>query len=197
MANFATQLLRARGRSLSRPGSSPFDIDVSITAKGDVINRLSALPDKLQRKGAVRASRLAMRVALNAARASARGFDDPASGEKIWRNVAIQNSSRQGKRIGGVVMRLGVMGGAKQYANTRQNRREQRVGRTYKTAGSKNNPGGDTWYWRFLELGTQRTSAQEFLVPALQENAQLIEGLLAEYLEREIEKLTPNEPTPV
>lgn len=197
MANFATQLLRAKGRSLSAPGSSPFDVDVSITAKGDVIRRLSALPDKLQKKGAVRASRLAMRVALNAAKAAARGFDDPASAERIWRNVAIQNSSRQGKRIGGVVMRLGVMGGAKQYANTRQNRRQQRVGQTYKTAGSKNNPGGDTWYWRFLELGTRRTSAQEFLVPALQQNAQLIEGLLAEYLEREIEKLTPNVPTAI
>ena len=83
MASFATQLLRARGRSLSRPGSSPFDLDVSITAKGDVINRLSALPDKLQKKGAVRASRLAMRVALNAARASARGFDVKATDEKI------------------------------------------------------------------------------------------------------------------
>lgn len=197
MASFATQLLRSRGREASRPGSGLFDVDVSITAKGDVINRLSALPDKLQRKGAVRAARLAMRVALNAAKASARGFDDPVSAERIWRNIAIQNSARAGKRIGGVVMRLGVMGGAKSYANTRQNRRQGRVGRTYKTGGSKGNPGGDTWYWRFLELGTRRTSAQAFLVPALQENAQLIEGLLAEYLEREIEKLTPHVPTAV
>lgn len=198
MANFATQLLRARSRSLSRPGSSsPFDVDVTITSKGDVINRLSQLPDKLQKKGAVRASRLAMRVALNAAKAAARGFDDPQSAERIWRNVVIQNSARQGKRVGGVVMRLGVMGGAKQYGDTRENRRKGRVGQTYKTLGSKNNPGGDTWYWRFLELDPRRTRAQPFLVPALEQNAQLIEGLLAQYLEREIERLTPNVPAAI
>ena len=191
MANFATQLLRARGRSLSRPGASPFDVDVKITVSPDLLNRLSTLPDKLQKKGAVRASRKAMRVALNAARAAARGLDDKTTAEKIWRNIAIQNSPRQGRREGGVVMRLGVRGGAKQYARTRENVRKQRVGKTYKTLGDKGNPGGDTWYWRFLELGTERMTETEFLQPALRDNAVMIEGLLAEYLEREIELLTP------
>jgi HK97 gp10 family phage protein len=177
--------------------SSLFDFDVQITAKGDVIDRLSKLPDKLQKKGAVRASRLAMRVALNAAKAAARNLDDKKTGEQIWRNLALQNSPRSGRRIGGVVTRLGVRGGARQYADTRENRRKGRVGGTYKTLGDKGNPGGDTWYWRFLELGTKRMGKQEFLTPALEDNAQMIEGLLAEYLEREIEKLTPNVPTAV
>lgn len=189
--SFATRLLQTRSRALSRPDAGLIDFDVKVTVSPDLLNRLSTLPDKLQKKGVVRAARKAMRVALNAAKAAARGFDDPESAERIWRNVAIQNSSRQGRQVGGVVMRLGVRGGAKQYAKTRENVRKRRVGQTYKTLGSKDNPGGDTWYWRFLELGTRRTAAQEFLQPALRENAVMIEGLLAEYLEREIELLTP------
>lgn len=189
MAISALQLLRARGRSMSGPGG--FDVDVKITVSPTLLNRLSTLPDKLQKKGAVRAARKAMRVALNSAKAAARGLDDPESAEKIWRNLAIQNSPKQGRREGGVVMRLGVRGGAKRYADTRENRRKGRVGGTYKTLGSKGNPGGDTWYWRFLELGTERMTEREFLQPALKENAVMIGGLLAEYLEREIELLTP------
>ncbi len=168
------------------------DVEFRLTGSHDLIRRFSELPDKLQKKGATRAVRKAMRPALNAARAIARGFDDPESTERIWRNLAIQNATRSGRRVRGVVMRLGIIGGARQYANTRQNRRKRRVGETYLGGGDKNAPGGDTWYWRFLELGTQRMSAQAFLVPALRENALLIEGLLAEYLEREIELLTPN-----
>lgn len=171
--------------------SSPFDFEVKLTVSPTLLDRLATLPDKLQKKGAVRASRKAMRVALNAARAAARNLDDPDSAERIWKNVAIRNSSRQGRQVGGVVMRLGVMGGAKSYAKTRENVRKGRVGKTYRTGGSKGNPGGDTWYWRFLELGTRRADAKEFLQPALSENATMIEGLLAGYLEREIELLTP------
>lgn len=168
-----------------------FDVDVKLTVSPTLLDRLSSLPDKLQKKGAVRASRKAMRIALNAARAAARGLDDPESAEQIWRNLAIQNSPRQGRREGGVVMRLGVRGGARQYTNTRENRRKGRVGATYRMLGDKKNPGGDTWYWRFLELGTERMPAHGFLQAALRDNAWAVEAVLAEYLEREIELLVP------
>lgn len=168
-----------------------FDFDVKVTASPGLLDRMSKLPDKLQKKGAVRATRKAMRSALNAARAGARRFDNPASSEQVWKNLAIQNSPRQGRRVGGVVMRLGVRGGARQYANTKENVRKRRAGKTYKSGGDKGNPGGDTWYWRLLELGTRRTRVQEFLVPALRNNAQVIESALADGLEREIVLLTP------
>jgi HK97 gp10 family phage protein len=163
--------------------SSLFDFDVKITAKGDVIDRLSKLPDKLQKKGARKASRDAMNLVRNVARAAARGLDDSDSPQVIWRNIATQESARGGRRIGGVVMRVGVRGGA-QYSESLAQK-------------SADNPGGYTWYWRFLEHGTKRTNKQEFLLPALEDNAQKVEALLAEYLEREIEKLTPNVPTAV
>lgn len=172
------------------------NFEIRITGAKDLLDRMSQLPDKLQKKGAVRASRKAMRIALNAARAAARELDDRESVEQIWRNVALQNSPRQGRQVGGVVMRLGVLGGARKYGDTRENRRKQRVGRTYRTGGSKNNPGGDTWYWRFLELGRKGVAKQEFLVPAVMGNAQTIEGTLAQQLEREIELLTPKANAP-
>jgi HK97 gp10 family phage protein len=153
------------------------DVEVTITGAQDLISRLSTLPDKLQKKGAVRASRDAMRVALNAAQAAARKLDDAGSPEAIWRNLALQNSPRQGRREGGVVIRLGVRGGA-QFSKER-------------APTASGNPGGYTWYWRFLELGREGFAAREFLQPALRNNAVMIEGLLADFLELEIVKLTP------
>ena len=168
-----------------------FDVDVKFTASAGLLDRLATLPDKLQKKGAVRASRAAMKVALNAARAAARALDDPDTPERIWKNLAVQNSPRQGRRVGGVVMRLDVRGGARQYADTRENRRKGRVGHSHATGGDKGNPGGDTWYWRFLELGTRGIDPKPFLIPALEDNAGAIETLLADSLEREIQLLTP------
>ena len=67
-------------------------------------------------------------------------------------------------------MRVGVRGGARSYAATRENVRSGRVGQQYATDGSKDNPGGETFYWRFVELGTSRTAAKPFLRPALNNN---------------------------
>lgn len=170
---------------------SDFDISVDVSGVDGLIDRLSGLPDKLQRKGARAAARKAMNIVRNAARAGARGLDDPETKESIWRNITTQDSPRGGKRIGGVHMRVGVRGGARQYADTRQNRRRGRVGSSYATLGDKSNPGGDTWYWRFLELGTKRTPAHPFLLPALERRAQEVTTVLSTELWKQIEKLTP------
>lgn len=182
MATFFAE--RFRRRAFSR--GNAFDVSVEITGAADVISRLSKLPDKLQKKGAVRASRAAMRIAVNAAKANSRKLDDKQSPERIWRNIAPQNATRKGRQVGGVVIRVGVRGGAQKYANTKENRRKGRVGKKYKTGGDKSNPGGDTWYWRFLEFGTAKMAAQPFLLPALANNAAAIEAKLATELDREI-----------
>jgi HK97 gp10 family phage protein len=41
----------------------------------------------------------------------------------------------------------------------------------YKGKG-KGNPGGDTFYWRFLEFGTEHSEAKPFLRRALEDNSQ-------------------------
>ena len=68
------------------------------------------------------------------------------------------------------------------YANTTANRRQNRVGQSYATAGSSDNPGGDTWYWRFQELGTSRQAARPFLRPALNNNIDSVQdGFVTDY----------------
>ena len=154
-----------------------FDFDVKVTTSPGLIDRISTLPDKLQKKGAVAAARSAMKLVVNAARAGARSLDDAETREKIWKNIISQNSPRTGKRIGGVAMRVGVRGGAA-YVKGRET-----------SAGG--NPGGYTWYWRFLELGAQNVQRQEFLLPALERNAQAVTDKLARELDAQITKLTP------
>lgn len=116
-----------------------------------VIDELSKLSKKLQRKTAVNAARRAMVPIRDAAKANARKLDDPKTKNKIYRNIAIQQRSRMGRRIGGVVMSVGVRG----------------CGRKGGTGA-----GWDTFYWRFLEFGTARTRAKPFLRPAFGESQQ-------------------------
>jgi HK97 gp10 family phage protein len=153
------------------------DFEIKITGARDLIDRMSKLPDKLQKKGAVAAARKAMRLVVNAARAEARNLDDPETREIIPKNIVSQNSPKGGRRIGGVVMRVGVRGGA---AYSEQMK-----------AKAASNPGGYTWYWRFLELGTGQITAEPFLLPAMERNAQAVESTLAAELEAQLVKLTP------
>lgn len=119
----------------------------------------------------------------------AQEFDDPNTKRSIYRNVAIQYSARQSRQIGGVVMRVGIRGGAKRYVNTRENRRKRRVGQEYLGGGDKSAPGGDTFYWRFLEFGTEKMGARPFLRPALENNAQAVSDLLTMNVNRDLDEL--------
>jgi HK97 gp10 family phage protein len=154
-----------------------FDFDVKVTTSPGLLDRMSTLPDKLQKKGAVAAARQAMWIVANAARADARNSDDPDTAEVIAKNIAPNNSPRGGRRIGGVAMRVGVRGGAA-FSKERE-------------AKAADNPGGYTWYWRFLELGAQRVPREEFLLPAMKRNAQAVMDKLATEMEAQILKLAP------
>jgi HK97 gp10 family phage protein len=105
----------------------------------------------------LRAARLAGRRAINivrdAAIANAMMLDDPESKEEIWKNISVKYDGRALKRTGDLRFSVGVLGGAKKSEN-------------------KNNPGGDTWYWRFLEFGvpSRGIAPKPFLRPALKDN---------------------------
>ena len=134
----------------------------------DVTAKMRELSNpRKQKNAATRSARKAMAVVRKAAVANAKALDDSNSPERIWKNIQVKASKT---KQGFVLMKVGVRGGAMSYANTTANRRANRVGETYATAGSKENPGGDTWYWRFVELGTSRTAAKPFLRPALNNN---------------------------
>jgi HK97 gp10 family phage protein len=110
-------------------------------------------------------------------------LDDPSTSEKIAANVAVRFSSRLFKAKGDIGFRVGIMGGARQYSNSRDNQRRGRAGQTYETGGDKGNPGGDTWYWRLREFGTETSAASPFMRPAMASAVPVIPGMFAsEYM---------------
>lgn len=154
-----------------------------------LIDRMSKLTPKLQQATGRKSARRAMAIVRDAARERVRSLDDPESPQRIWKNVYIQQSRRQSAAVGGVVMRVGILGGARQYGDTRANRRSGRAGKSYATAGDKGNPGGDTWYWRFLEFGTRKMDARPFLLPALVGSAQSVLDKLTSELNNDLDTL--------
>ena len=147
-------------------------MEVNLTGAEQLLKRLQALGDEnLQRKMARRALRKGAIIFRDAARENARRLDDPQTRESIARNIAIRESRRGGAAAGGVMLRVGVLGGAK------------------KTQGT-GHPGGDTFYWRFLEFGTKKMAAQPFLRPVLAQKAQQATDAVAADLERALDKLT-------
>ena len=132
-----------------------------------------------------------MNIVKKAAVQNAKALDDKDSPEKIWKNIITKTGKTKG--VDGVVMKVGVKGGARNYGTNADNRRAGRVGRRYQTQGDKKNPGGDTWYWRFEEFGTATNNAHPFLRPALNNNIDAVRAEFtrsySEELDKEIAKL--------
>lgn len=100
-----------------------------------------------------------------------------ASGARLIRDEARQRAPRDtGAMAANIVMKrdrdpkreganerytVGVRGGARRYAKTKRNVRKGRAGKEYETAGN-------TYYWRFIEFGTERQKARPFLRPAFE-----------------------------
>lgn len=142
------------------------------------IKRLEALGGREGKNAARRALRRGANVVLKDARERARRLDDPQTPENIARNLTMRGGgSRRERRVGGVMMRVGVRGGA---------RNMEKYGE-FKGRG-KANPGGDTWYWRLLEFGTAKMAARPFMRPALQNNTQAATAAFANALGAEIDK---------
>lgn len=159
---------------------------MAIDGLDKVLRNLRELPVRAKKNALVRSVRKGANVVRNKARGNAAKVDDKLTPEVISKNIVTQYASKTSRATGDTVFRVGVMGGAKQYGNTRLNRRRQRVGKTYETTGGKGNPGGDTWYWRFLEFGTSKMAAKPILRPAAEEGATEAFEVVAQDLERQI-----------
>lgn len=151
-----------------------------------VINRMRQLSNpRKQKNAATRAARKAMAVVRKEAVANAKRLDDKETGERIWKNITIKPSKTKN---GFVLMRVGVRGGARSYAATRENVRSGRVGQQYATAGSSGNPGGDTWYWRLIETGRSGVPARPFLRPALNNNMEVVRSSFVDDFSAQLDK---------
>lgn len=150
--------------------------NVTFDIKGldSVLAKMKNVSDDVKYKGGRFALRKAAQVVRDSARAKALLLDDPITAQNISKNIVERWSSKSFKRTGNLMFRVGVTGGARQYADTKENRRKHRAGDDYSNSGpliSKSGaPGGDTFYWRFIEFGTQKNRAKPFMRPAFEQN---------------------------
>jgi HK97 gp10 family phage protein len=143
-------------------------IQFQLTGLDSLLGKLDAISYETKYKGGRSALRKAAQLVRDKARDNAKRVDDPRSAEDISKNIVERWNGRRFKTTGDLAFRVGVLGGARQYANTKANVRRGRAGQEYITGGDKSNPGGDTYYWRFLEFGTAKMRAQPFMRPALE-----------------------------
>lgn len=130
-------------------------VTTSITGADEIVRKLKLLPERVGRNAMRRALRKGANVIRDQARVNAKALDDNLTREAIWKNIITQGMGRKRERqAGGVGMRVGVLGGA-------------RLRR-----GDTGTPGGNTTYWRFVEMGTSKIAARPFLRSAASSSAE-------------------------
>lgn len=154
--------------------------EFDITGVDGVIARLKTLDFEVKRKTGRSALRKAAQVVQKAAIANAQSINDPKTSEEIAKNIAIRWNGKLYKRTQNLGFRVGVMGGAKGAAKA--------SGEFAGKGKAKNNPGGDTFYWRFVEYGTKDIPAHPFMRPALENNIQAATTEFATQFEKGIER---------
>lgn len=157
-----------------------FDAKWDLKGAAAVVNKLAEIPAALRGKVGRQAAGRAMSVVRKAAKANAMALDDPLTGNKIAANIAQRPDSKYQRRTGDVKIRVGVLGGARNY----EAYGELRTGKS-----AKENPGGDTFYWRFLEFGTELARARPFMRPALENNVEAVEAKFGAEVEKAIDRI--------
>lgn len=147
-------------------------ISVRLQGLKAATDKMVGLAPKLRRSGLRKAARQAMNIVRDDAKARARALDDPETAEKVWKNIVTQESARQGRREGGVVMKVGIRGGASSNQHSKD---------------ASGNPGGDTRHWRYLEFGTQYTPPAPFMRPAFSTNVNAVTDRFVQVFVQEID----------
>lgn len=150
-------------------------VDVKVDGMEELHQRLKNLTTATRKEGGRFALRKAAGVIKEEAVQNAAKFDDKATPEQIAKNIAVRWNARVNRVSGDLGYRIGVLGGAKRRARERiaKKRRKSKSGLSLEQLGEisgkgKDNPGGDTWYWRFLEFGRAGMRAQPFLRQAME-----------------------------
>lgn len=161
-----------------------------------VLGRLDSLSQDVKYKGGRAALRKAAELIRREAVANALRVNDFSTREEIAKNIAVRWSSRRHKSTGDLVFRVGVLGGARASSKaaeySRRARRRKGVASLEslgELAGQgKNNPGGDTFYWRYIEFGTSKVAARPFMRPALSENVAAATNEFSKHFEPAIDR---------
>lgn len=164
--------------------------EVKLSGLKPVLKLLNNLPEDMKKRGLKTACAQGAGIIRRRASENFKAFDDKDTREKIYRNLAVQFAPYGSKRVDGIMMRVGVRGGAKQYVKNKYNSRKGRVGKKYATGGSDKNPGGDTWYWRFIEFGVPALGISEKrpMLKALNQSAQAATDKVVTVLRSEVDR---------
>lgn len=127
--------------------------------------KLKAIRQDVGVKAVKAAGTRAMRIVRDSARAKAKTLNDPETASTIHKEIQTRVDNKAGKREGGVVVKVGVRGGARPVKGNE-----------------------DTGHWRLLEFGTSQMAAQPFMRPALSENVQAVTNEFVAQLEPQIDK---------
>ncbi len=140
-------------------------LDVKFRGYAELQKTLRGISDEAIFKGGKAALRKGAKKIADQAKSNFEKIDDSKTIEKIPKNVGIQWASKTARQTGNLVWRVGIIGGAKQYINDRRNRKLGRANQNRALGGTiarkGGGPGGDTFYWRFLEFGTEKIGAKK------------------------------------
>lgn len=152
-------------------------ISFKLEGLGEMQAKFASVRYDLRRKGGRAALRKAAQLVRDDAIRRAQAIDDPQTAETIARNISERWNGRLFKNTGDLGFRVGVLGGARDES-----------GKVPGKKSVKENPGGDTFYWRFVEFGTERMRARPFLRPALATNVQKATDLFVSEYSKSIDR---------
>jgi HK97 gp10 family phage protein len=154
---------------------------VDIKGLKELQNALNQLPLKIQGRPVRSAVNAAAKIVMDDARRRV-----PVETGQL-RKAIYRGRSRSMSSKGREVYVVSVRKGKAKYANTAQNRRRNRVGKTYQTRG-------EAYYWRFLEFGTAKMPARPFLRPAFESQKQNAAMVMKQKLLEAIDKAAKGMP---
>ena len=99
-------------------------IDYTMEGLPELLGKLDSVTEDIKYKGGRFALRRAAQVIRDQARANAAKVDRPQTPTNIAANIVERWNGRLFKRTGNLGFRVGVLGGARQYGNTRENVRK-------------------------------------------------------------------------
>lgn len=155
------------------------EVTFKINGLDELDAKLKKLADPKRIKNAARRSlRRGANVVASAAKRNASAIDDPKTRNSIQKNISVRGGgSKRERRVGGAMMRVGIRGGARNMSKYGE----------FKGSGSAN-PGGDTFYWRFLEFGTSQIAARPFMRNAMAQSADQAVSTIAKAANVEVDK---------
>lgn len=125
-------------------------VEYKLTGADELSARFRGLAEEMRRKVVTPAAKDAMGLVLADAKNRAALIDDPETSNYIPKNLAIVERKAIGVEVGAVVMSVGVR------------------------KRSRGQAGGNTFYWWWVELGTEKNRAKPFLRPALANNREAV-----------------------